>query len=73
MFPLLRINSFTMVDNSFCSRVASVTSLLVAWGSRDRRIGRSYLKKTGVRIGEGGKVRGMVRGLEGGGVERIHG
>jgi hypothetical protein len=36
--------------------VASVTSPLVAWGSRDRRIGRSYLERR-----EGGvKGRGEI-------------
>ena len=44
------MNSLTMVDKSFWSRVASDISPLVACGSRDRSIGLSYLVRTeGIR------------------------
>ena len=45
VFPLFKMNSFTIVDNSFCSLVASEISSLLACGSLERRIGRSYLEK----------------------------
>ena len=51
------MNSLTMVDRSFWSRVASVISPFVACGSRDSRIGLSYLVRsegTGQRVQGGG-------------------
>jgi hypothetical protein len=44
MLPLLRINSFTTVESSFCSRAASAVCLGEASGSRAARMGRSYLQ-----------------------------
>ena len=49
MFPLFKMNSLTMVDSSFWSRVASLISPLVACGSRERSIGLSYLARTEYR------------------------
>lgn len=58
MLPLLRMNSLTTVDSSFCRREASAVCLGEASGSRAARMGRSYLnRKRSQREVSQGEVR----------------